>query len=127
MSASIIQLYRLVDIEDPVSIPPPPVPFRSQKGCGARSRRMAWGSRPPRLVGAILLLLGTIGVVWNAPFTGKRIVQTQTVPSETSSHTDRARALQRLLLVQGMALELRSGLASSDAPDGLAHRLGVAT
>jgi hypothetical protein len=50
MSASIIQLYRLVDNEDPVSVPPPPVPFRSpQKGCCARSWLfgMVWGSRPP--------------------------------------------------------------------------------
>jgi hypothetical protein len=44
MSASIIQLYRLVDIEDPVSVPPPPVPFRSpQKGCCARSRLFRHG------------------------------------------------------------------------------------
>lgn len=44
MSASIIQLYRLVDIEDPVSVPPPPVPFRSpQKGCCTRSRLFRHG------------------------------------------------------------------------------------
>jgi hypothetical protein len=59
MSASIIQLYRLVDIEDPVSIPPPPVPH---KGWCPRSRRPLRGlglTATCWLLIGILCLLGS--------------------------------------------------------------------
>jgi hypothetical protein len=67
-----------------------------------------------------------IGFVWSAPFIGKWIARTQTVPSETCFHTDRAGG-RWLLLVQEIALGSRPGLTPGDAPDASAHRLGGAT